>query len=59
MKTNMSRILAMMLVVVMLLSMVGCGAKEEAPAAKESKTSINILMRACNRRWWCRRICSH
>ena len=44
MKTNMSRILAMMLVIVMLLSMVGCGAKEEAPAAKESKTSINILM---------------
>lgn len=44
MKTNMSRILAMMLVVIMLMSMVGCGAKEEAPAAKTSKTSINILM---------------
>ncbi len=44
MKTNISRILAMMLVVIMLMSMVGCGAKEEAPAAKAAKTSINILM---------------
>lgn len=45
MKTNKSRILAMMLVIVMLLSMVGCGAKEDAPAAnKGGKTTINILM---------------
>lgn len=43
MKTNMSRILAMMLAIVMLLSMTACGAKEEAPAAS-GKTSINILM---------------
>ncbi len=47
MKTNMTRILAMMLAIIMMLSMVGCGAKEEAPAAeagKPTKTSINILM---------------
>ena len=49
MKTNMTRILAMMLAIIMMLSMVGCGAKQEAaaPAAeagKPTKTSINILM---------------
>ena len=44
MKTSISRLLAMALVVVMLLSMAGCGAKEKAPEAKSAKTSINILM---------------
>lgn len=43
MKTKMSRILAVMLVIAMLFSLVGCGSKEETPAAA-SKTSINILM---------------
>jgi len=46
MKTTMSRIFAMMLVIIMLVSMVGCGAKQEAKAdaPAEAKTSINILM---------------
>lgn len=46
MKTNMSRIFALMLVIAMMISMVGCGTKQEAKAnnSAASKTSINILM---------------
>lgn len=46
MKTNMSRIFALMLVITMMISMVGCGTKQEAKAnnSAASKTSINILM---------------
>lgn len=46
MKTNMSRIFVMMLVIAMMISMVGCGTKQKAEAnnSAASKTSINILM---------------
>lgn len=47
MKTNISRMMAMLLAVVMLVSLVGCGAKPEeakTDAPAQAKTSINILM---------------
>lgn len=46
MKTNMSRVMAMLLVIILMVSMVGCGAKQEpkADVPTASKTSINILM---------------
>ena len=40
----MKKLIALLLALVMILSMTACGAKEEAPAAKAGKTTINILM---------------